>query len=123
MDSAGQLLVVEYVDNREVSRKVVGIPQANIQTRVRFISDLGIDHLICGAISRQFEQILSASGVRTSPWLGGNVDDLIAAHSRGTLQNDSFFLPGCRRRRCRGARGRRRAGRSGLGQRKLLKEE
>jgi len=123
MDSAGQLLVVEYADNQEVSRKIIGIPQANIQIRVRFISDLGIDHLICGAISRQFELMLSASGVRTTPWLGGNVEDLIAAYSRGTLQDDNFFLPGCRRRRCRGGNGRYRAGRAGFGRRKSLKEE
>lgn len=99
MDSACHLLVAEIAGGREVSREIVDIPQTGIRGRTRFISGLGINLLICGAISHQFEQMLTVSGTKASPWFRGDVDDIIVAHSEGNLQNDRFFLPGCRRRR------------------------
>jgi predicted Fe-Mo cluster-binding NifX family protein len=115
MDTARQLLVAEVVGNREVSRQVVEIPQALVSHRVGFISELGIDLLICGAISRQFEQMLTASGIKTSPWFRGDVADVIAAHFNGNLQNSTFYMPGCGRRKREGRGGRRRGGRGGFG--------
>jgi predicted Fe-Mo cluster-binding NifX family protein len=116
MDTARHLLVTEFADGSEVSRETVIIPQANISSRVSFLTDLGIDVLICGAISHQFEHMLAASGIEPYPWFRGNVDEIIAAYFDGVLQNDSFLLPGCRRRG-RG-RGRRRGWRAGQGGRK-----
>lgn len=116
MDTARHLLVTEYADGSEVSRETVIIPQADISSLVSFLMDIGIDILICGAISHQFERMLVASGIKPYPWFRGDVDEIIAAYSGGVLQNDSFLLPGCGRRG-RG-RGRRRGRRAGLGGRK-----
>jgi len=123
MDTACRLLVTEIVDDREVSRTVFDIPQSDISNRASFIAQLGIDVLICGAISQQFEQIITASGIRLLPWYCGYGNEIIAAYSNGTLQNGSFLSPGCRRQqRCRG-RGQRRAGRSGSGRKRPFKED
>ena len=116
MDTAGILLVVEVVDGCEISRETVFIPQGNISNRVNFLKDLNIDTLICGAISQQFEQMLFASGIESYPWYRGDVEEIIAAHAGGILQNDDFLMPGCGRRgRGRGRRRGRRAGRAGAG--------
>jgi predicted Fe-Mo cluster-binding NifX family protein len=116
MDTACRLLIAEITGSREVSRTIIDIPQLGISHRASFVSGLGIDLLICGAISHEFEQMLIASGVKMCPWYCGNVDEIIAAHSNGTLQRDNFFLPGRALRRRRGNRGQRRAGcpRSGI---------
>ena len=116
MDTACRLLVVDLADGREVSRETLDIPQVIIPYRVSFLADRGIEVLICGAISHQFERMLVASGIKPYPWFRGDVDEIIAAYSGGVLQNDSFLLPGCGRRG-RG-RGRRRGRRAGLGGRK-----
>jgi len=121
MDTARQLLVIELADGSEVSRTVVDIPQANISGRTGFVSDLSIDVLICGAISHQFEQMLAASGIKAHPWFRGDIDEIIAAYHSGILQNDSFLMPGCRRRG-RG-RSRQRQGREGRGRCRQYKEE
>ena len=105
MDTASRLLIVETVDNQEVSRTVVDIPQADIPHRVNFLSGLGINVLICGAISQQFEQIITASGIIMHPWYCGYGNEIIAAYSNGKLQNGDFLSPGCKRRQRR--RGRR----------------
>ena len=112
MDTACRLLITETVDGREISRTIVDIPQANMSHRTGFISGLGVDVLICGAISHQFDRMLNALGIKTNPWFRGDVDEVIAAHLKGVLQNDNFLLPGCgrRRRRQRGQRCGRRPG-------------
>lgn len=103
MDTALRLVVAESVNGQEMSRAMVDIPYAGIAQRAGFISGLGIDVLICGAISHPFERLLAASGVKVNPWMGGNVDEIITAHMNGNLQKSRFFLPGCGR-----GRGRRR---------------
>ena len=115
MDTARQLLVAEVAGSREISREVVDIPQTDVTHRAGFISELGVSVLICGAISRQFEQMLAASGIKTSPWFRGDVGEVIAAHFNGNLQSSSFYMPGCGRRRGMGRGGRGRGGRGGYG--------
>ena len=123
MDAAGHLLLVEINGGQEVGRSVIDLPRANIPARVDFISKLGIDVLICGAISQQFEQLLGASGIKIRPWFRGNVDEVIAAYSGGILQNDNFIMPGCGRRRRRGGRGKFRPGRGYAGRGRQFKED
>jgi predicted Fe-Mo cluster-binding NifX family protein len=119
MDTARRLLIAEIVDGQEISRAVVNIPQSGISDIVKFLSDLGIGDLICAAISRQFEQILSATGIRIKPWFQGEVDEIIAAYSSGALQNNMFFSPGRRRRRRRRLSGQHQAGSSERGMNEL----
>jgi len=102
MDSATRLLVIDSEDGVEKSREMVSLPTTGIGDRARFLSSMGIEVLICGAISRQFEQLLAATGIRTSPWFRGNVDEVVTAHSRGELQNENFRMPGCGMGRRRG---------------------
>ena len=123
MDTACRLLVVEIVGGQEISRTIVDIPQADIHHRATFLSGLGIDVLICGAISQQFEQIIAASGIKMHPWYCGRGNEIIAAYSNGTLQNGSFLSPGCRRQQQRRRRGRSRADCPGSGRRRPLKED
>jgi len=122
MDTACRLLVVEFANGREVSRETWDIPQVITPYRVSFLADRGINVLICGAISHQFEQMLAASGIEPIPWFGGDVHEIIAAYTDGALQNDNFRLPGCGRRR-RQRRGRCRDRRTGFDHRRQYKEE
>ncbi len=121
MDTAHRLLLVEVVDGAEVSRTVVDLPQASADHRARFISEQGVETLICGALSQDLNQMLTAAGVKTVPWFRGGVEAVIAAHLSGNLHCNEFLLPGCgRRRRGMGRNCRRRAGRE---QNKRFKEE
>ena len=122
MDTACHLLVVEFADGAEVAREILDIPQLNISYRVSFLVDQGIDVLICGAISHPFEHMLAASGIKPIPWVGGNADEVIAAHAGGALQNDNYRLPGCGRRRRQG-KGRYRGQHTGFSRGRKFKEE
>jgi predicted Fe-Mo cluster-binding NifX family protein len=122
-DTACRVLVAEVAGGRELSRRTVDIPQAGMPHRANFLAGLGIDVLICGAISRAFEQLLAASGVKARPWYRGDVDEILAAHASGTLQSEAFLLPGRRQRRRGSGMGRHRAGRMGLNRSRRFKEE
>jgi len=107
MDTASQFLIFK-VDNEHqvVFREIVEIPPTNISNRVRNLLSHEITILICGAISRHLEQALSASGIDVQPFLGGNVEDITMAYSKGTFNSDNYLLPGCRRGHRRGKRSR-----------------
>jgi len=123
MDTAHHLLIVEITDGRETSRTMIDIPLADISHRAKFISGLGINELICAAISSQFERLLGASGIKIKPWFQGEVDQIIAAYSGGVLHSDNFFSPGRGRRCRRGGNGPRGGGRGRLGRNEMYKED
>jgi predicted Fe-Mo cluster-binding NifX family protein len=110
MDAASRLLVIGMKDGGEVSRKAEIIPRANTARLARFIGGLGVNVVLCGAISRQLESSLAGLGIRTVPYVKGNAEDIIIAYSNGDLNGGHFFLPASRfGRGCR--RGGRRHGR------------
>lgn len=123
MDTAGQLLVVELDNGQEISRNPAPLPQADVLQRARFINGLGIDMLICGAISRPFEMMLNRLGVRVNPWVRGEADQIIQAYSNGSLQSEIFNLPGCGRGRGRGLRRGRCGQGRGFGRNKFNQED
>ena len=123
MDTASKLLIAEITGDREISRFVVDFPQTGISERAGFLSSNKVDVLICGAISQQFEQIITASGIEVYPWYCGCGDEIIAAYYNGTLQNVCFRSPGCRpHQRCQ-ARKRSRNNRRDVSHRKGHKED
>lgn len=113
LDSAQQLLVVEADGNgTEVRRRMIEFPDAHPMVRARFVASLGVDTIICGAVSRQLESLLTNQGVAVSPWVKGGVDEVIDAYLHGKLYSDQFVLPGC----MGGGRGKGRARGQGNGE-------
>ena len=106
LDTARQLMIAELDEGKDGSREIIDIPQLHPVLRAKFIGDLSIDRLICGAVSRQLELFLIQAGVRLIPWITGDVDDIILAYTQGQPLQEAFCLPGC----CRFS-GRRRMGR------------
>jgi len=104
MDTASQLLILKIQNGREMSRSVLPIPKMDIIQRARFITNVEIDLLICGALSRPFENALSHHGLSIYPWIKGDIDEIITAYLKGNLLKNEFNLPGCRGRCRRGRR-------------------
>jgi len=112
MDAAGHLLLVEWLDGREVGRREVLLRSQDPLERAREVADLQPDVLICGAISWPLETGLVAGGLRVIPHICGNIEQVLAAFQDGRLDSEAFVMPGCcRRRRLRA--GRRRGRRFG----------
>ncbi len=105
-DVARQLLVVTIEEGRESFREQAAIEETQLSARVRCVTSLGVDVLICGAISMQLEAMLVSAGVRVIPHTCGAVEEIIQAFESGRLTDEEYLMPGCcgRRRRIRGRR-------------------
>ena len=111
-DVAKRLLVVELKGDGQVNREEAAIEEAQLLPRAKRVAQLGVDVLICGAISMPLEAMLVSAGVRVIPHTCGMVEEVLQAFASGRLTDKTFLMPGCCGRRRR-FRGRHRGGRAG----------
>jgi predicted Fe-Mo cluster-binding NifX family protein len=111
-DVAKRLLVVELKGDGEVSREEAPIEETQVGARARRVAQLGVNVLICGAISMPLEVTLVSAGVRVIPFMCGTVGEILQAFASGRFTDEMFLMPGCcgRRRRFRGRHRGQRAG-------------
>ena len=106
-DVARRLLVVDIEDQGEISRMEHTLDEAEITLLARRVADLGVDVLICGAISQSLEKMLLAAGVDVVGRTCGQAERVLRAFIDGKMTEQSFLMPGCsHRRRMRTRRGR-----------------
>jgi predicted Fe-Mo cluster-binding NifX family protein len=67
------------------------------------LAELGINALVCGAISRPLEALIKAHGIQVIPFVAGDLSDVIQAWLCGRLEEALFAMPGS----CRKGPGRR----------------
>jgi predicted Fe-Mo cluster-binding NifX family protein len=94
-DTASRLMVLQIDEKKEKSRFETYLDEQELSRRCIRISGLGIDVLICGAISRPFQKMLLASGVAIVPWISGEVEEVLQAYLRGNLFHSKYLMPGC----------------------------
>lgn len=92
---------------------VVILGTATLHERARRLVELGVDVLVCGAISAPLEALLTRGKIRVMPLVCGEIGDVVRAFCDGTLSMERFIMPGCcatkpqrtrHRRRGRGGR-------------------
>jgi predicted Fe-Mo cluster-binding NifX family protein len=108
LDVARRFLLVDLEGGRVQQRRPCRVDPVELLARVRRIRELQPQTLICGAVSRPLEAMLTAAGVRVILDTRGQVDEVLAAFVADELGDRSFAMPGCsgrgrrRRRRQRG---------------------
>ena len=65
-----------------------------LPAKVNQLEALGVEVLLCGAISRPLERMIRASGVKVIPCLRGSIEEIIAAYLVDGLSDPRFILPG-----------------------------
>ncbi len=104
-DVAGTLVLLRAAtDGHQATRRVESVGCTSAHERARRLRELGVDVLLCGAISRPLEALVAAEGIRVVANICGPVDEVAAAFRDGTLDDGRFAMPGCCRRRRRGSR-------------------
>ncbi len=107
LDVARHFVVVDFQGNSKTSYRELVIESTAPSTKVKRIAALGVNVLICGAISRPLESMFISAGVRIIPNTCGAVEEVITAFLAGQLTERDFLMPGCqghRRRRRQGQR-------------------
>ena len=104
-DVAARLVLVRLKGEAELERKEVVLFEKQPDGIVRSLGELGIQVLICGAISQGLQVALEHAGIRVLAQICGGLDSVIAAYRRGTLGQPEFTMPGCCGRRWEAERG------------------
>jgi len=118
-DFARSLMVIELDDGREAARREVGLEYEDINRRTAELQRVGIDVLICGAVSKPLANTIRARGIEVIPFVTGSINQILDAYLKGQLDRQRFAMPGCwqgarqrnrkrRRRRTGKGKGRRR---------------
>ena len=97
-DVAKSLLVVDIEDGIEVNRSQKPLLEMTISRRASYLEQLGIDVLVCGAVSSALEERLRESGVKLIPFTCGIVEQVLNILVSGQFKERSFLMPGCRAR-------------------------
>lgn len=100
-DTARRLWLVEVETGREISRREEPLSESMFQLRAARLSRLGVDTLLCGAISRPFAYMLARSGIRVFPFLSGDAQEVLEAYLAGRLSGSRLAPCGCGLRRFR----------------------
>jgi predicted Fe-Mo cluster-binding NifX family protein len=105
-DAARHLVLVDVENGRELGRTEKVVEEPEMAPRARRVAELGVDVLICGAVSRPLEAMLLSAGVEVVPQTCGQAEEVFRAFLSGQLTEQAFLVPGCcvRRRRFRGGR-------------------
>lgn len=117
-DVSREVVVLTVERGAVTAREVERLEALGAAEKAARLAALGVEVLICGAISGAPYQELVARGLRVFGFVAGDVDEVVAAFLAGRLPSPALSMPGCgsRRHRGRGAAPgghRRRLGRRG----------
>lgn len=96
LDFSRRILVVETVGSMVLSRFSHDFEGRSDQARVERLLELGVDVLICGAVSNALARRVMASGILLIPWKRGAAEEALAAYVDGSIEEPRFRMPGCR---------------------------
>jgi predicted Fe-Mo cluster-binding NifX family protein len=95
-DVARLVRVVVAESGRIVSEKEERLPDGEGAGRALRLTELGVETLVCGAISRSVQVMIAAYGIRVVPFVAGDVRRVVGAWVSGDLEAGVFAMPGCR---------------------------
>ena len=108
-DASQELIVVEMSDEKFFNWQYECFQTEVLIKRASRLCDLGVEVLICGAISEMFSAMIESYGIRLMPFIAGRAEDVMNAYINGTIHEPVFHMPGCRcrckrrnSRKCRG---------------------
>jgi predicted Fe-Mo cluster-binding NifX family protein len=95
LDVAGRFLVVQIKNGHETNRREISVAETNPTLLVKGIQEMGIEVLLCGALSEPVAFLLAKSGVRVWPHLCGEAESVLRAFLADKLGQAEFRMPGC----------------------------
>jgi len=94
-DTAKDVCLVEAENDCVISQSMRVLPPQALL----WLAEQRVDAVVCGAISRPLHAQLSAAGIRVTPFVSGDVQEVIRAWLTGSLARPAFAMPGCCGRR------------------------
>ncbi len=93
-DFAHRILVVQWDKDHERARYRYEIPDEPMAARAERLRELGVNVLVCGAISNSLADMVRGLGITLIPWKCGLIEEVLVAYVSGALEDPRFSLPG-----------------------------
>ncbi len=77
-------------------KQMVAVDHFTLKEKCRVLKHHRVGLVICGAISRSYQNRLLGMDIRLIPWICGDVDAVMTAYREGRLSSARFFMPGRR---------------------------
>ena len=94
-DSAKTFAIVETEQEEALRRKEESFDGEDILLKIRKLTDEHIELVICGALSREFSELLLMHGIEKIEGIHGKIEDVIDAYLTGSLLSIRFYMAGC----------------------------
>jgi predicted Fe-Mo cluster-binding NifX family protein len=94
-DTSRQAWIVECLRGRIVSEQSQSLKDPSPVGKAMCLVEWEVSALICGAISRQLQAMVSAHGIRVIPFVSGDLRQVIQAWLEGRIQDGQYKMPGC----------------------------
>jgi predicted Fe-Mo cluster-binding NifX family protein len=105
-DVSREVLVLTIEDGAVGARSRESINTPTAAAKIDRLVEMGIQTLVCGAISEPLQYELAVRGVKLIGFVAGDIDEVVESLLAGTLPTPLLSMPGCRRQnRFRGGRG------------------
>ncbi len=96
-DTAAKLMVVDTGGAERSNRTSVSLAGDDLARRCARMQELGVDTLICSAISNPFRRRLNASNIEVIQGISGPTEAVLKAYQQGNLDQEAFRMPGYRK--------------------------
>ena len=102
-DVAQRLVVSDADQGQLLDQKEYFVQADSLPARTQVLVDLGVEVLLCCAISNEQSQSLAGKGIRVIPHVCGPADKVVLAFLQDRLDEESLAMPGCKcRHHCHG---------------------
>ena len=94
-DVARQIHIVQTESGQIVGEALEALfDDIPVQKALR-LAEMGIGTLVCGAVSRPMQAMISAYGIRVISFVAGDLREIIQAWLSDEIEHDCFAMPGC----------------------------
>jgi len=101
-DVTDRAMLLDWDGNRLVNEEQVALPEGEPHHKILFLRNLGVEELICGAISCHVRAEAEGAGMKVHGFIAGDYREIIDAWRQNRLPQDRYAMPGCGRHRCCG---------------------
>jgi predicted Fe-Mo cluster-binding NifX family protein len=96
-DVAKHLLIIETEGfGRPIGNMInVELSDDDVEKKISALSSLGINAVVCGAISREYEEALLCANIEMDAFVAGDVAEVLEAWQGGSMRQRVYSMPGC----------------------------
>jgi len=104
-DSSRVVVLLDIKNGLVTDKRYVHLKTELPSVRAMELVNLGVQVLICGAISQIFACMIESHGIEIIPFVAGNINQVIESYLHGLLNRQNFRMPGCGKRHRKRFRG------------------